>query len=132
MGASLARAGLALGHDVVVVSGPVAIQYPEGAEVIDVLTTDEMLKAAGELFPECDGAIGAAAPCDYMPRQVSNEKLSKTGQPLRLELVETPDVIAMLGQSKRAINGWLVSHWRPMIGVFEPPSNCKKNIAISW
>lgn len=107
MGASLAFAGLAQGHEVVVVSGPVAIDYPDGTELVQVRTTDEMLEAAGELFPQCDGAIGAAAPCDYMPRQVSDEKLSKTGQPLQLELVETPDVIAMLGQSKRR-DQWVV------------------------
>lgn len=107
MGASLAQAGLAQGHEVVVVSGPVSIAYPKATEVIEVLTTDEMLAVAGELFPKCDGAIGAAAPCDYMPRQVSDEKLSKTGQPLQLELIETPDVIAMLGQSKRA-DQWVV------------------------
>ncbi|WP_146389870.1 phosphopantothenoylcysteine decarboxylase domain-containing protein [Allorhodopirellula solitaria] len=107
MGAALAAAVLQRGHDAVIVSGPVTVDYPPGAHVIDVLTTDEMLHAAGELFPECDGAIGAAAPCDYKPLQVSDQKLSKTGQPLVLELIETPDVIAVLGQSKRS-DQWVV------------------------
>ncbi|EKK02221.1 phosphopantothenoylcysteine decarboxylase / phosphopantothenate-cysteine ligase [Rhodopirellula baltica SH28] len=107
MGAALAGAALALGHDVVMVSGPVSVDYPEGVELINVLTTQEMLLAAGEAFKDCDGAIGAAAPCDYMPRHVSTQKLSKTGEPLQLELIETPDVIATLGQSKRD-NQWVV------------------------
>lgn len=107
MGASLAQAAIDRGHDVVVVSGPVVVEYPDAAEVISVLTTDEMLKVAAQRFPGCDGAIGAAAPCDYKPHQVSDQKLSKTGQPLRLELVETPDVIAMLGQTKRS-DQWVV------------------------
>ncbi len=107
MGAALAGAALALGHDVVMVSGPVSVDYPEGVELINVLTTQEMLQAAGEVFKDCDGAIGAAAPCDYMPRHVSTQKLSKTGEPLQLELIETPDVIATLGQSKRD-NQWVV------------------------
>lgn len=107
MGAALAAAALQHGHEVVVVSGPVAVDYPPGADVIQVVTTDDMLRAAGEIFPHCDGAIGAAAPCDYKPRQVSNQKLSKTGQPISLELVETPDVIAVLGQSKRR-DQWVV------------------------
>lgn len=107
MGAALAGAALALGHDVVMVSGPVSVDYPEGVELINVLTTQEMLQAAGEAFQSCDGAIGAAAPCDYMPRHVSTQKLSKTGEPLQLELIETPDVIATLGQSKRE-NQWVV------------------------
>lgn len=107
MGAALAGAALALGHDVVMVSGPVSVDYPDGVELINVLTTQEMLQAAGEAFQDCDGAIGAAAPCDYMPRHVSTQKLSKTGEPLQLELIETPDVIATLGQSKRQ-DQWVV------------------------
>ncbi len=62
MGALLAKAALDLGHEVVIVSGPVVVDYPEGAEVISVLTTDEMLDAAVQEFAKCDGAIGAAAP----------------------------------------------------------------------
>lgn len=100
MGAALAAAAMRYGHDVVIVSGPVALDYPEGSDVINVVTTEEMLRVAGDMFPQCDGAIGAAAPCDYQPLKVSNRKLSKTGQPLQLELIETPDVIAVLGQSK--------------------------------
>ncbi|TWU19408.1 Coenzyme A biosynthesis bifunctional protein CoaBC [Allorhodopirellula heiligendammensis] len=107
MGAALAAAVLQQGHDVVIVSGPVGVDYPAGAQVIPVVTTDDMLNAAGEIFPECDGAIGAAAPCDYKPLKVSDQKLSKTGEPLALELIETPDVIAVLGQGKRS-DQWVV------------------------
>lgn len=107
MGAALAEAALALGHEVVIISGPVSVRYPAEATVIDVLTTDEMLAAAIREFPGCDGAIGAAAPCDYMPRMVETQKIAKTGQPLRLELVETVDIVATLGQSKRP-DQWVV------------------------
>ncbi len=107
MGAALAAAALNLKHDVVVVSGPVSFEYPKGAEIIPVVTTDEMLKAAVETFRSCDGAIGAAAPCDYMPRIVQTQKISKTGHPLTIELVETADVVATLGQSKRD-DQWVV------------------------
>ena len=107
MGAALAAAALNLGHDVVVVSGPVAVEYPDGAEIVRSSTTDEMLKAAVETFRNCDGAIGAAAPCDYMPRIVQTQKISKTGQPLTIELVETADVVATLGADKRD-DQWVV------------------------
>lgn len=107
MGAALAQAVLDHGHRVVVVSGPVAVNYPAAAEVVEVVTTDDMLRVAAELFPDCDGAIGAAAPCDYKPHQVAEHKLSKNGQPVTLELIETPDVIAMLGQRKRS-DQWVV------------------------
>lgn len=107
MGSALARSALDLGHEVVLVTGPVQVDYPSGAEVIPVVTTDDMLASATEVFSNCDGAIGAAAPCDYMPRKVNPQKLSKTGEPLQLELVETADVVATLGQNKRD-DQWVV------------------------
>lgn len=107
MGAALAAAALDLGHDVVVISGPVAVEYPQAAEIIPVVTTDQMLQAAVDTFRTCDGAIGAAAPCDYMPRVVQQQKISKTGSPLTIELIETADVVATLGQNKRA-DQWVV------------------------
>lgn len=107
MGAALAEAALSLGHDVTVISGPVEVDYPGAARRIDVISTEEMLAASRELFPECDGVIGAAAPCDYRPEQVEANKIAKTGQPLKLHLIETPDVVATLGQTKRE-DQWVV------------------------
>jgi phosphopantothenoylcysteine decarboxylase/phosphopantothenate--cysteine ligase len=107
MGAALAAAAIARGHDVVVVSGPVSVEYPAAATVIPVVTTDDMLRAAIEQFRTCDGVIGAAAPCDYQPQQVATQKIAKTGQPLTIELVETDDVVATLGQAKKP-GQWVV------------------------
>jgi phosphopantothenoylcysteine decarboxylase/phosphopantothenate--cysteine ligase len=107
MGACLADAALALGHEVVIVSGPVQVAYPREAELVWVTTTEEMLAVANEVFERCDGVIGAAAPCDYRPVEVAHHKLRKTGEPLILKLVETPDVLASLGQAKR-LDQWAV------------------------
>lgn len=107
MGAALAGSAIALGHEVTVVSGPVSVRYPDAARVVWVETTDEMLEMAIREFLHCDGCIGAAAPCDYRPVQVSRHKLAKTGEPLVLHLIETPDVIATLGQQKRD-DQWVV------------------------
>jgi phosphopantothenoylcysteine decarboxylase/phosphopantothenate--cysteine ligase len=101
MGAALAAAAVDLGHEVIVISGPVSVEYAAGIEVIPVVTTDEMLQAAVETFRGCQGAIGAAAPCDYRPRVVHTQKISKTGNPLTIELIETADVVATLGKNKR-------------------------------
>ena len=107
MGSALAEAMLAAGHEVVVVSGPVEIAYPPAAEVASVVSTEEMLLACRELFPACDGLVGVAAPCDYRPVRVAEGKIQKTGQPLELHLIETPDVVATLGAEKRP-GQWLV------------------------
>jgi phosphopantothenoylcysteine decarboxylase / phosphopantothenate---cysteine ligase len=107
MGRALAAAALEAGHEVVVVSGPVNLEYPAEAEVRWVVTTDELLAACKEIFPACDGVIGAAAPCDYRPVRVEEQKIAKTGQGLVLNLVETPDVMATLGAARQD-GQWLV------------------------
>jgi phosphopantothenoylcysteine decarboxylase/phosphopantothenate--cysteine ligase len=107
MGAALAKAALDSGHSVTVISGPVTATYPDGATVIDVITTQEMLAAAEVAFENADGLIGAAAPCDYMPQKIEPQKLSKTGAGLQLSLIETPDIVATLG-SKKKPGQWVV------------------------
>lgn len=107
MGAALAQATLELGHEVTIISGPVSVSYPANAKVIDVVSTEEMLDATRSEFEHADGLIGAAAPCDYMPRQIEKHKLTKTGDGLQLSLIETPDIIATLGNAKTT-SQWVV------------------------
>ncbi len=107
MGRALIAAALAAGQEVVVVSGPVDVDYPPQAEVIPIVSTEEMLDACQKLFPGCDGLIAVAAPCDYRPMEVALHKMKRTGRPLLLELVETPDVVAALGAMKTS--QWIVA-----------------------
>jgi len=106
MGKALAEAALELGHVVTIVSGPVDVTYPSGAEIIPVVSTEEMLAACQKVFSDCDGMIGVAAPSDYRPVKVAPSKIAKTGEPLMLQLVETDDVVATLGAAKT--RQWLV------------------------
>jgi phosphopantothenoylcysteine decarboxylase/phosphopantothenate--cysteine ligase len=107
MGRALAAAALRSGCEVTVVSGPVEIAYPPQAEVIPVVSTAQMLAACQAVFPHCDGLIAVAAPCDYRPLEVRPQKIAKTGRPLHLELVETPDIVVALAEGKRG--QWIVA-----------------------
>src|SRR5262245_17660734 len=107
MGRALAVAALELGHGVTIVSGPVDVSYPRTARVRRVVSTEEMLDVSREVFADCDGLIGAAAPSDYRPVKVAASKINKTGDPLRLELIETPDIVATLA-AERAAHQWVV------------------------
>ncbi|MGQ0635785.1 MAG: phosphopantothenoylcysteine decarboxylase domain-containing protein [Planctomycetaceae bacterium] len=100
MGYALALAARRRGHEVVLVSGPVALPAPAGCEFHQIETSAEMLAACLRVFPACDGVIGAAAVCDYRPRERAAGKLKKTGGPRMLELVETTDILAELGRNK--------------------------------
>lgn len=107
MGSCLAQAALDQGHEVVIVTGPVLVKYPAQAELIEVVSTEEMLDASLTVFQQCDGMIGAAAPCDYKPVEIADHKIRKTGEVLELKLVETPDVVASLGANKQ-MGQWTV------------------------
>lgn len=107
MGQALTQAAADDGHEVIVVTGPVELEYAGASQVIQVVSTEEMLAAATDAFALCDGLIGVAAPCDYRPVQVQDQKISKTGAPLVLHLIETPDIVATLGAAKRT-NQWVV------------------------
>src|SRR5690349_6087376 len=74
MGYALADAALKLGHEVVLVTGPVDLRPPVGCEVHAVETTTQMRDACVSAFASCDGVIAAAAVCDYRPiRRVSGK-----------------------------------------------------------
>jgi len=107
MGKALASAVLEAGHEAVIVSGPVDIDYPDAAKVIPVVSTEEMLEACLDAFVDCDGLLAVAAPCDYRPVKVATNKICKTGEPLTLHLVETPDVVAALAAVRQS--QWMVA-----------------------
>lgn len=106
MGYALAADAVARGHEVVLVTGPVELSPPKGCDVRFVQTTEEMRVACEQAFPTCDGVIAAAAVCDYKPSQRVVGKMSKTGGPITLNLIETDDVLAGLGQKKQS--RWIV------------------------
>jgi phosphopantothenoylcysteine decarboxylase/phosphopantothenate--cysteine ligase len=106
MGYGLAQAAIEAGHDVVLVTGPVEISPPDGCEIIRIETTGELRAKCMELFPACDGVIAAAAVCDYQPKVRIEGKITKTGQPVSFELIETADVLAELGSVKE--HRWVV------------------------
>lgn len=107
MAAALARAALAAGHQVTIVSGPVSVRYPQAARVIPVVTTSDMLEASLPLLPKVDGVIATAAPCDFEPITRATGKLPRQDG-LTLELRPTRDVIATLAR-QAAPAQWLVA-----------------------
>ena len=118
MGYAIVEAALAKGWDVVLVSGPVDLPPPVGCEFHPVVTTGQMHDVCTELFPECDGVIAAAAVCDYRPRERIEGKLSKTGGPITIEMIETDDVLAELGKLKQ-------DHW--VVGFALEAQNAREN-----
>ena len=107
MGYAIVQAIQQAGHQAVLVSGPVSLMPPIGCEFHAVESTSQMMQACLDLFPDCAGLIAAAAVCDYKPKQRVTGKMSKTGGPISLEMIETDDVLAALGDRKQPPQ-WIV------------------------
>lgn len=101
MGYALAIAAVARGFHVDLVSGPVALPPPPGAQVHRVVSAADMLAACEPLFSRCDLFIAVAAVADYRPKHYSSGKQKKTSGPVALELVPTVDILRTLAAQKR-------------------------------
>lgn len=102
MGYAIAQAAQKRGAEVTLLSGPVAIEAPQGVKLVPFTTTQELLDRASELAQEQDLLIQAAAPADYRAKEIAPQKIKKQGgEPMTFTLVENPDVAATLGKSKR-------------------------------
>ncbi|OGV56624.1 MAG: hypothetical protein A2X49_08540 [Lentisphaerae bacterium GWF2_52_8] len=101
MGYALAEAALTAGHCVCIVSGPVALKPPPGAEFVPVESAAEMASAMREHAKDADLVIMAAAVADYRPVSAADQKIKKSEAKLSLELERTEDILASLGKNKK-------------------------------
>ena len=96
MGYALAGAARHDGHEVVLISGPTALDVPPGVDFIHVETAQQMYEAVRDMLPGVDVAIMAAAVADYRPAAYSEQKIKKDGERLVLELERTPDILGSM------------------------------------
>lgn len=95
MGYALARAAIAAGAEVTLVSGPVSLTAPVGANMERVQTAAEMFDAVKKHATKTDIFIGVAAVADYRVSTPRKHKIKKTGDKgLTLDFVPNPDILA--------------------------------------
>jgi phosphopantothenoylcysteine decarboxylase/phosphopantothenate--cysteine ligase len=97
MGVAIARAAQDRGAEVTLVSGPTNLEFPG---TVRVRSTGEMRQAVVERFDQMDVVIKAAAPLDFRPKSVANQKLKKHKAATSLDLEATPDILLELGARK--------------------------------
>ncbi len=100
MGYAIAESLAERGAEVTLVSGRTSLATPRGVKRVDVLSAEDMYKAATEAFAVADGGVMCAAVADYTPTCVSDKKLKKGDGDLRIELKRTRDIAATLGADK--------------------------------
>jgi len=101
MGYAVACAARDAGHEVTLVSGPVALPAPEGVTLVRVESAAEMASCVFDAFPRQDLVVMAAAVADYRPVEISEHKIKKQKGDLLLRLERTADILAELGARKR-------------------------------
>ena len=103
MGYALAKAASILGAKVQLVSTTKQLKVPYGVEVTYVESAHEMEEVVTTQFPTKDIAVMVAAVSDYYVANRSHQKIKKQQNEsgLKLELVENPDILKGLGQSKK-------------------------------
>jgi phosphopantothenoylcysteine decarboxylase/phosphopantothenate--cysteine ligase len=99
MGYALAEAALRRGARVLLVTGPVALAPPVGAEVTRVESAEQMRQAVLQQLPRATVVIKAAAVADYRPISAVAHKIKREGQSvLTVELEATGDILAEVAQ----------------------------------
>lgn len=103
MGFAIAEELAERGAEVILISGPTKLssKHPS-VKCHKIESAQQMFDLATAEFPNCDGAILAAAVADYRPKEVSDIKIKKKDAHLTLELEKTPDIAAHLGTMKQA------------------------------
>ncbi|MGR5096180.1 bifunctional phosphopantothenoylcysteine decarboxylase/phosphopantothenate--cysteine ligase CoaBC [Vibrio maritimus] len=96
MGFALAEAASQLGAEVTLIVGPVSLSTPANVKRIDVVSAEQMHKAALEAATKHDVFIGCAAVADYRPVDVATQKIKKTADnnDMQIVMVKNPDIIA--------------------------------------
>ncbi|MEX0380833.1 bifunctional phosphopantothenoylcysteine decarboxylase/phosphopantothenate--cysteine ligase CoaBC [Leuconostoc sp. MS02] len=101
MGYALARAAAENGAEVVLIT-TTARENIFGVEQVFVSSTQEMLVAVTHAFSDADIFISAAAVSDFKPAEFATHKIKKqTDSGLTLNLVQNPDILQTIGQSKK-------------------------------
>ena len=103
MGYAMAQAADWLGATVTLVSTTQSLLPPEGIQVQQVASAQELAQAMTSHYDQMDYVVMAAAVSDYRVKHPHDQKIKKVaGQTdWQLDLVENPDILAQLGQTKR-------------------------------
>jgi len=101
MGYAIAAVAAERGHEVRLISGPVALEAPGGVAVSPVVSAADMLDAVLGDLGWCDALVMSAAVADWRPKSVAAEKLKKAEMAASLELERTEDILKTVAEMKQ-------------------------------
>ena len=104
MGMALAHECIQAGAKTTLIIGSISIDIEKRAEVINVVSAEEMYEAVMKRIKSQDLFISCAAVADFRPKNISNNKIKKSNSSVTIELIENKDILASVCQlSKKPI-----------------------------
>lgn len=102
MGYELAKEAMKRGGEVTLVTGPSNLEKPKVKKIIELQSTEDMYNAVKSNFDDIDVLIKAAAPADFRPADISDEKIKKelSDGKMTIDLVENKDIAKEMGKIK--------------------------------
>ena len=101
MGFAIAENFAARGAVVTLVTGPTKLESThERIHCVKVTSALEMFDAVKNHWSESQIGVFAAAVADYRPVQIAEEKIKKTSEDLKIELIKNPDILSWAGSNK--------------------------------
>ncbi len=103
-GVSLASELISAGAKVTLVYGPGEEKPPNGAKIINVLSSKEMLNAVKlELKKKFDIVIMTAAVADYIPTNTSKKKIKSSKNEIKISLKKAPKIIDQIKKFQKNV-----------------------------
>ena len=102
MGCAIAEAAMLRGAEVILVCGAVSAKLPPFVKVVKTVSAQDMFEAVARYAPQADYIFKAAAVADYTPAEYCDDKMKKKDGDLSIPLKRTTDILAWLGENRRA------------------------------
>ena len=104
MGYSITDSVCNKGANVTLISGPVNLKPHPEANLINIVTSKDLVGALDKIdLKKLDYIFMCAAVVDYSPIKVHSNKIKKKKSSLTIDLKENPDVIKMISEKTDAI-----------------------------
>jgi phosphopantothenoylcysteine decarboxylase/phosphopantothenate--cysteine ligase len=100
MGFAMAEAAQRMGADITLIHGPVQLEKPAGIETIEITSAKDLFEQVKQ-YSDADVVIMTAAVSDFTPQETHTQKVKKATVETMLELEQTQDILAWLGDHKK-------------------------------
>ncbi len=98
MGMALAHACIQAGAKTTLIVGSISVDIEKRAEIIHVVSADDMYKAVMKKIKSQDLFISCAAVADFKPKITNKHKIKKNDHSMTIELTENKDILASVCQ----------------------------------